>query len=618
MITAMIKKWKVINDLEHIATTWVVGTSLDSEGMVTNVIDRADKSDMLTMYYSDVEVPIGATYYIQAKRHFNESSVDYWSKVLSITSEEVDFDNILLNGDVRVEQPYILNDKEDFFSGKEKITLRTSKFRSNLDLHLATHWMILDGAGNVLYINLMDKVNKTSIDIDNSYVYQNKSKIQVLAIHVGVSGVESKLGKREYIMNNGGNFEITTNLSSVVALEDLNIKFKTIIPNQDLLIVNIDLVHGVTGEMILPSLAMTNNTITIPWYILQEGSKFKLKIECYATSTTTMVVYKPITVQYFNNYVIKNPEYSYQDKLVSYEDETSNYLLPNYPFHSESMFNDMILIPKVSKVVEIWKFENDKLFKTTINAEGITLLSDKIDNLLIKPVSKSLILIDELNDDGKPTFQLYKYDLNSGKFSLQYSKVRDDESKCLGTVGSLLQVDGSKFIYNPVGTNKLRTYDISTNEVKDLNLIPIEGIDKAVLLRARNNKIFIGNGKDYNSVVYDVEKNKFLEGYKFGPDEFVNKNLKLLPLINGSTLIINLDYKDDGADEEFIEGYESNLEVFNYTTGNFKRFENSKKLVVEDVTTSIVANTGEVIFTKYVPGDNDKKIPAKSVVTIYK
>jgi len=73
MITLKLKQWVVIDNLEHVATSWRVCDSIDLD----NVLDLVEKDeDRLNLYYSPVVVPIGSTYYVQAKRHFKDSETD--------------------------------------------------------------------------------------------------------------------------------------------------------------------------------------------------------------------------------------------------------------------------------------------------------------------------------------------------------------------------------------------------------------------------------------------------------------------------------------------------------------------------------------------------------------
>lgn len=599
MITAIIKPWVPINGLEQTSVSWVVGTSVDENGLVTDIIDQALNSDMLTMFYSDVEVPIGVTYYVQAKRHFNDSSADYWGKPLAVSSGEIDFNNIILNGDIFIEQPYVIVNGDDFKSENSKVTIKTTRFRSNLDTHFATHWIIKDGSGKVLYINLLDKVNKTSIEIDNDYIYRSKSKLKVIAIHVGASRVESKVGYKDIVLNDKVNYEITTKLLNVDPLEDLIVKFKPV-TDYDLRIVRVDLVDGVTGSDVLSNLTITDDKLTVPWYLLQEGSKYKLKITSYdvtnATDDSTMVVYQPLTVLRLENTSITNPEYKYSNTLVTYTDDRLFNTVPTAAFHCEAMLNGTILMPADDGSVDIWVFKDNFFSKTTSKANGLTLASDSLNNLLLKPLTKSLILVDGLNTDGKPTFQLFKYDINSDKFSLINSKTRTDETACLGWSNSIIQVSSELLLYSVWGSNLLRTYNVVTNEVNDINYIPLEGVTKAILLRLRNSRIFVANGTDYHAAIYDIERNRFIEGYQFVPAEFINENLRAIQLINGSSLIVKLNAASDTTDTS--SGYLSTMEVFDYNSGDFKEFDNSNKLSMYKVSASILTRTGEVLFVK--------------------
>lgn len=84
MIIVKIRKWKVINDLEHTSTTWEIATDENFE----NIVELHEESDMLELLFSTLEVPKDTSYWVRAKRHFNASGVDYWLNPVKVTNME--------------------------------------------------------------------------------------------------------------------------------------------------------------------------------------------------------------------------------------------------------------------------------------------------------------------------------------------------------------------------------------------------------------------------------------------------------------------------------------------------------------------------------------------------
>lgn len=608
MILAKLSQWDEITGLKHISTDWQVGT----DRLFNNV--KAENSEtMLTLYYSDIDIPEGETYFIRARRIFDDGSSGDWCDPIEVTNIEGGFANMLLGQDPTITQPYVYVNEDDVISDKDDLVIRSSKYQSNNDSHDSTHWMIYDDNDTLLWSSLYDKENKESITVTNFIAFKQKESLKFVVIHRGSTGIESKPGQTTIKLADDYGFKLKTNLYNVNVLETLTIELEITNKEYDFAINRIELVKYDTGEWISTLARSTNNpnrnTWVVPYFYLRANAKYKIKIYTNnAYNTVLDVVTYPLTVLDVKKVVVRDDEYTYNKEVISVLNTVTDENIIPKGIYSEAMFNGNILIPD-TKTLKMKIFnssiDNDEYKLTFTNkfAEGITLPHDNdYENMLIKVMNNTTIFIDMKNAAGVPTFYVYDYDLTTSTYSLRCEVSRQDEEYPLGKTFSLAQINTDSILYIPPGSNHLKEFNMSSGltddkRITNLSDVPLDMIKetdangnevevgKFVVIRCRNNRIFIGNGSTYDAYLYNYMNNNYEQGYIFGPNSFIGYDNRTIPLINGSTLIakFSLDNtQDDG-----------NILYYNFESGDFETLYIPFKQVMP--VSAIMLSTGEII-----------------------
>lgn len=600
MIFITLKPWKEVPGITHVRTIWEIS---DTENFA-NILESTDSRQFLESYFSDIFVPVGSTYYARATRVFNNGSRTQLEPI-PVVNYGNDENSMLLGDDVSIEAPFVYVTYEDIMANTSKLKVTTSEFRCSSDDHAYTHWIVTDGTGAILYCKLYDKVNKTSIEMDNNYVFKNKSTLNFMAIHGSNTGIESPVGKKIINLTSDYNFEVNNGLSWVEPLKDFKVVFTPIDPDKPMNIFKVELLDYAT-EAVLMELENDNNSFLIPFYFLKEGVKYKLKIYAYDKELRYSNVYKELHVANLTNTIVRDPNYKYLDKLDVYTNYNST--LPKTPIHSEALFNMQMMIPMLDKTVGIWTSSDTKLEHHTGLAEGLKVLNDNPVYTLIKPITKGLILLDTPDANNRPTFMLYSYSNNDNVFTFQNSLTRNDETVCLGKTNAIVQISTTEFIYNPVGTNKLRLWNIETNKIENLEDIPIENYTKGIMIRMGSNSVLLANGNDYTTKVYDYESKAYRSGIVFGPNSFIGADLRTMPLINGDALIVKTNkIKNDTEDSIVIYRYkETKFETVGV------KFTND---IFPDIT--VTCGYGHCHMAKFLPGNQLDKTQDRYDIKVY-
>jgi len=222
MLTLRMAKWPTDTGLYHTGTTWEIAT----DNTFTNILDTSYNDEVyLEIYYSQVVIPNDSEYYARSKRHFSDGTITDWIgpvKLLPIDASS----SIDITPEVYVERPHTSLDKLELIDdNKLTITLKTGAFRCDTDGHKSTSWVLKDGMGKVIYINMHDEVNKTELVLLKSEVdIGNVNKLVLEATHNTINGFESKYGTTTVSLTKF-KFEITSNTHSVSPLVDCKITF---------------------------------------------------------------------------------------------------------------------------------------------------------------------------------------------------------------------------------------------------------------------------------------------------------------------------------------------------------------------------------------------------------
>lgn len=562
MILVKLNDFPTTAGLEHQSTSYW----LYRDPQCTVKVDEQLKSKNKTVYFNPMSIPRDVAFYLKYTRHFNEGEADFESDVVEVYDNGEEYSEMLLNEDVIVDEPIIYVNEEDIVSTKANtFTFSTSAFRSNYGTHEYSNWAILDSMDNILFASIRDTENLTSIEVPLTKDFRNKTQLKFIASHGTLENVESR--KTQFIISNGSyNFEISTPLTNVRSYTDLEIKFVAINEAKPLGIIKIDFMDTLTNELWY-STTLKSNACTLPWYLLRDNSDINMVITCTDNYGVYGTVIKKITVQSYNQDLIRNPDKEYSRYLS--KAYRSNVILPNYL--STGVINiKYIAIPeKGTKKLRLYDYDitNHRFVDTTKYAEGINLLNDKYEGMYITSFNNDYLLIDALSTLGKPTFYIYRHNIHDNVYALVTSIERTDETKCLGYTNAIVQHNQTKFVYVPVGSKKVKTLDINAKKVEEIDTVPFEDSgDIGIIKLALNKLLFIGS-KSYDTKQYNVDKKIWMEGVYVRPQSFIDVPLKTSFLDNGDSIIFK--NKEDDLKDTSLLYYAMGGSQLEQTTGKF-------------------------------------------------
>lgn len=592
MIFARIRKWIPIGGIEHTATSWTV--YLDKE--LTHKLEEHLDSNMLEVFISAIEIPKGETYYVKPVMKFNKEEVTYDIDAIPVVNLKQEISNMMLKEEPYIETPYMFLTKEDIFSGQPEITLRSSKFRSNIDIWHSTSYFIFSPDDKILHYALDQIEFKEALVIPNLDLFKNYASLKLGIVHKGLSGVESKFNITTLVLTQELDYTIITNLINVPVGQDLDVEIKPLKEGDNLRILRVELCDKSSSKPIIKLNESKKNIFTVPKDYLKSGYKYKIGItKALTNSLDNTTYYHELEVASGIFDLIKSENFVYKGFIDTYN-EIDMVKLPDNTI-TESMYDGTIYVPNgKTKLLDAYhtEYREDKLPKLVTSkatANGINLLNENVEGTIIRMLEKNVMLIDTLNEKNKPTFLIYTFVIADQAFTLTHSKTREDETKGLGHTGSIVQISREEIIYNPVNTNWLRKYNYVTNTIVDLPHVPYEVLNYGMVIRNKNNRVYIGNTEDFNACVFNYNNLEFTEGYLFGPNNFVNKQNMLIPLINGNTLMVNKELMSIKDTSGIVE-YNLKRGVFENKEVNF---EESRP------TAAALCLYGEVILTGHEP-----------------
>lgn len=531
MILVKLNQFPETMGLEHISTTFRLYRDPD----LNVLIDEQIRSNNKDLYFYPVTLPKDAVYYLKYTRHFNDNEADITGDIIEVYDNGEEFSEMLLQEDIIVEEPTVDFDRDSLLN-KDILVITCSKFRSNYGEHEYTNWIILDSTDKVLFSSLRDTVNKESIKITNTYDFINKTTLKVIVSHGTFNNIESKPVIFE-IRNGFFNFEILTNLKSVPAYRNLDVKFKQLDGKKPLGIYKIELRDTKDDTLWFTVNSIPDDlTVALPWYIFRDNTDINMVIEASDTLGGYHNVIKKITTQSYQTDFIRNPDKKYE-RVIS-KAIRSQVKIPNYI--TTGPINEKLLAIPNPNTFKLDCYEFDTLRREFINrnkhADGINLFNSRLDGLYISVYNNEYLLIDGYSSDGNPTFYIYRHIIQTNTYSLVQSLERPNETKSLGYTNAITQITYKDFLYIPVGSRYFYKYDILENELIKLGEIPLKGKEFS-FIRLTKSRVLVIGGDDYSTTIYDYSKNSFMEGVYVRPESFIkNKNITLF-LDNGDSII---------------------------------------------------------------------------------
>lgn len=576
MIKVKLRDWVEVYGLVNTSTVWELAT--DPE--MTNIIYTKEDDVNLSYFSYDIDVPLDTIYYLRATRKLNYGNSEVKSSVIAIEAEDIVRNNIILDRDLKIDTPSVYVHNEDI-DIEDNIRVSTSTFRSTGDQHSYTHWLLEDATGKTLWKSLYDKTNLTSIDIPNvGQPYMVKSKLVFKAIHGTKVGMESKVGNFAIFLKNV-NFEIITNLSMVKALQDLKIEFKKIDKDLRLGISSIDIIDTSTESIMKSYYDVDESGIVVNWWLCRHGVELKMSIKCIDVNDNIITLNKRITVESYNNEVVKDPKYKYTKDLSNFfssdSDSNADFYIPNN-YSCEALHNGYLPIPKLGEDNKLYYYDMDKDKKLKIMGyySGIEISKDTTkEGMLVRRVNNDLIMISHSKQVGgmnQHEMMFYKYNTQDGSYSLLKQFDVEGENYSLGFTNGILQTDNKTIYYIPTNTDILKKLDLEMLAIstvsENIPYVTTEDADKVndpnrkivtpIMIRLSDGRILIIGGYSPNGTTYDPYTNTFQESVFWENESFIGNKLNVAPLINGDAIVIKKEDEVRSVDDSLDNIYNDN------------------------------------------------------------
>ena len=554
MIVNKIRPWVPINGITHDKTTWQISDHED----FSNILDEVQESDVwIDTYISVIDLPPGATYYVRAKRHFSSGDSSDW---LVKRIRKLDTSGIYLADEISVDTPMVYVSKEDLLDNtKTTITVKSSSYRGKGDGHSYSNWVVVDNTGDILFNSIKDTTNLTEIEIEKSLLNVNKvSELRFYVAHGTGLGIESEFGYKNVKLDSF-NFIIENNLNKIIPYNDYRIKITNINgePNNIYRWVLRDLNNNIIWESNVNEIT----EIVLKGDFLEPSSTYILDLYVKQYNADDRI--KSITLQTLPKDEYKYiPNYKYDNVLESILSKPQ--FIQNDVI-TEEFYTGIVPVPKSgSNSCDYYEYNNSNNTLNTLS--GLNILdipTTNRDNIKIELLEDNKLLVDYLDNNGDPTFAIYKYNSFYQSTTLLRTIVRDDESNTTAFNNNLIFVNSKEAVYlpNQDTVTKLKKLNIETGEITELTPLTSGNISGGNIAYIGNGKILVIHTSFVNSMVYDINKNEWYFGPTI-PYEFKDRPLKQISLVNGNVLYIKTTDVEN-TDNNNVMIYDNEYETFN-------------------------------------------------------
>ena len=554
MLTLRLAPWPSDDTgLMHVATSWQISTDIE----FTNIIDDNVENDTyLDIFYSNVAIPTGSTYYGRAKRKFDNGSTTDWIGPVKLLPSNAG-ETLDIKPEVHVDVPYVFMNKDDVFDDKKDfITISTSKFRSKNDGHKATSWIIKNMVGKVLKVIMYDTINKTTIDINKKDIdLSNINGLIIEANHITTNDFESSFGICRIDLTDY-KFEVISNLHSVSPNQDYKLilqlhstecteyplEYMEVYDSKNRLIYERGISKNETVLGISREFLSSGSTYIVRLYLSKEfnrfkditfntalskgsfntDSNFKYK-EILMDSTMTLSNVRQVMAEQFIDNGIPLPttdngsieifNYDRRNVTITKSGLPMEYLKNNKdvkPFvnivviDSNFMVVDVMEIDKDYPEFRVYDYSGQKLIKTIPRNDELQTTGYN-NNLTVKHIDDNNILLYYFT---KTTTGLKFRVLNLVDDKITALPLRPDLSD---SKANLVNLNNGKLLsFNSGITNQMYLYDLNDMDWHPVTLIPesFRNIDTATYLRKDGKAISfnLGNGTN-DALIFDPSNN---------------------------------------------------------------------------------------------------------------
>ena len=524
-----ISKWPDDSPLEHIGTDIIIKDENDIELFPEERITG-------NIWVKEIDIPVGSTYYVTERKIFKvrdlpieDQTITYESVVHTVTNDDESISNMILKEYVTIEKPTVILKLRDIEDNTDNVTIKTSSYRGKGDGHTHTHWLIV-ADGDIKLRSLKDFVNKTSITIEKHKI-NFENKLEVYVTHCS-NNIESET--EHYVIDkNTLNFKVISNLINI-PLMDYVLNIEKIDYSRPM---RLSKVYIKQADKVLKvyEINSDNNVVnlTIPKNLLDSNSILNIELYGYGPDGS------------LNKRTYKLATYN-----LGYEDNINKDYVYTKSFY-KNKYNTIVPKGLVTDTLDnnfIVPTTNGFSLRTFTIANGISNISTLpglnhlgiLDNMLVRVLNDNEILIDCLGSNNVPTFLIYSYSAvnNSNAYILKHILPRTDETKTLSYNNSIEQISNDEFIYSVYGTNKLRKYNKKTNTIKELKPLDIENTTTITILKMDDNQLLCFSNNDLRTKIYNISKNKYIDGMMHEFNYINGVGVKKVDLINGDKLLI--------------------------------------------------------------------------------
>lgn len=587
MIIMKLKPYIPVNGITHTSTSWEVHSDNTGASMV---YESPDNSDDKEVHYSSASVPENMTYYIRARRHLSNSSVEDWTPFLPVTNTGED-SSILVVDDTNISRPFVYADKAAVSdSNLVNAEFNTSMFKAENQTHMSTNWLFLDQDDNIIHKSMYDENNLTSISVDKVETGIGvHDYVKVTAIHVGGNGTESPPGHDVFQVSKM-NYTLKSNFNILTPYTDTIISFEIINTALPLGIDKVMLVSSKGSTLIEYEVTTNLNTITIPASYMTEDRILYLRIAGISVdgeSTVNTIVLKVGKLKHN----ISNNNIVYDRMLRPVNFFTTGLMSENLTVKCAN--DGMIFLPRGdSNVIDIYARLNTtgELLWTGLSLP-VSVPRSTGDSMYIEYLPDNIILIDTYDISGTPKLYSFRYNPVEGTYTVLPTVTRVNEDHPKGFDGSAHVING-RYYYITKNTsqsdtyNELKSIDYINGTVTTHGMVPLVDGNYANTFLTRDNRIVIVGGTNEASTVYNPLTDDYSDSY-FIPEEFRDRPLLTVKLLNGDSILLKRSY---------ISGVDTNLSGLYYDSiqGTLQKIVLGTDPQIK-LNSSLTLSTGEVI-----------------------
>jgi len=527
MITIKIRDWVPIGGVTHISTTYQVATDINFTNLVDN--NQQDTAN-ISAYYSQVVVPVNATYFVRVMRYFSNNTNSGWGDPIAVSNSQVNA-GVLTYEPVMVYAPVVAVDNNELLDpASTTYTITTNAFIGRSEGHGYTIWAVLNDNNEVIeYVK--STVKLTSITFNKGVTkFLNTKFIRIIVIHGTLTNIES--GPSEITKTIAeANFKIAT--SSDVHSPGVNLLVDIIRSptgiNSDVTKVALQDLNGIVlWEQVISSGV---NSITVPGLLFAEETQYLLV--AYGNPADSRHSYV-IPVRVRAAAVLDKIDRSYVYRKTVTRDNLGNRFPRNTTFGLRESYNSKVITPSPNR-----------LRHTTMNADGsYTALSNAISGIYLPPTGDNVAYVRPISNDrllldygygGTVRTTIYNVDYYNNSATIDATAVISSNS--IAVNNGIVFTDNNEFYIARDNSTTLSKYVIVGSALNKANIpLPTTMSKLAVVTKGAGTSLLLF-GRDANKVSsYDIDTGTYSDTHTI-PVEFRGRTLKQEKLVNGDVII---------------------------------------------------------------------------------